>query len=186
MDLTVTVRVDSSQYLTPTWLTSLLKTAQSSGLALVEGGAETKVRVPGTASYGFDVRALKPSMITVEENGVVGVDLPALTVHSVEPELRRLEVRSQTSGWLHVLPSDVPDAVRTQALGGAQEAFRAQAQRHLDTATQPRVNTARALKAMLTPPLEAAGVDAPQFRIRVGEALVLQPETEGDGRERNR
>lgn len=186
MDLAVTVRIDSSQYLTPSWLTFLLKTAQSSGLALAEGGAETKVRVPGTVSYGFDIRALQPSMITVGDNGLVGVDLPSLTVHSVEPELQRLEVRSQTSGWLRVLPSDVPEAVRTQALGAAQEAFRAQAQRHLDSATQPRVNTARALKTMLAPSLKATGVDAPQFRIRVGEALVLEPETEGSRQGRNR
>jgi len=38
------------------------------------------------------------------------------------------------------------------------------------------VNTARALEAMLRPPLKAAGVDTPRFRIRVGEQLVLQPE----------
>lgn len=184
MDLTVTVRIDSSEYLTPGWLTSLLQAAQSSGLALMEGRAETKVRVPGTVSYGFDVRALKPTMITVGENGLVGIDLPSLTVHSVEPVLKRLEVRSQTSGWLRVLPSDVPEAVRTQALGGAQEAFRTQAQGHLDTATQPRVNTARALKAMLAPPLQATGVDSPRFRIRVGDALVLEPEAEREGQGR--
>lgn len=176
MDVRVTVRVDSAQFLTPSWLTYLLETMQPSALALVQGGSETRVRVPGTVSYGFDVRALTPSMITVGENNQVGVALPSLSVHSVEPDLSKLEVRSQNSGWLRVLPSDMPEAVRTRALGAVKEAFRMQAKRRLGAATQPRVNTARALEAMLGPPLKAAGVEAPQFRIRVGEELVLQPE----------
>jgi hypothetical protein len=176
LDVSVTVRVDSSQFLTPSWLTYLLEKTQPSALALVQGGAETRVRVPGTVSYGFDVRALTPSMITVREKGLVGVALPDLAVHSVEPDLANLEVGTQTAGWMRVLPSGLPEAVRTQALGAVKEAFRAQAERRLDTATQPRVNTARALEAMLRPPLKAAGVDTPRFRIRVGEQLVLQPE----------
>jgi len=176
MDVRVTVRVDSSQFLTPSWLTYLLEKTQPSALALVQGGSETRVRVPGTVSYGFDVRALTPSMITVEGNNRVGVALPSLSVHSVEPDLSALEVRSENSGWTRVLPSAMPEAVRTQALGAVKEAFREQAERRLESATQPRVNTARALETMLRPPLKAAGVNTPQFRIRVGEELVLQPE----------
>lgn len=176
MDVSVTVRVDSSQFLTPSWLTYLLGKTQPSALALVQGGSETRVRVPGTVSYGFDVRALTPSMITVEENSQIGVALPSLSVHSVEPDLSLLEVRSANSGWTRVLPSNMPEAVRTRALGAVKEAFRGQAERRLESATQPRVNTARALEAMLRPPLKAAGIEAPQFRIRVGEELVLQPE----------
>lgn len=176
MDVSVTVRVDSSQYLTPAWLTYLLEKTQPSALAFVQGGSETQVRVPGTVSYGFDVRALTPSMITVAENRQVGVALPTLSVHSVEPDLAKLEVSTQASGWMRVLPSDMPEAVRTQALGAVREAFQVQAERRLESATQPRVNTARALEAMLRPPLQAAGVDAPRFRIRIEEELVLQPE----------
>ncbi len=176
LDVSVTVRVDSSQFLTPSWLTYLLEKTQPSALPLVQGGSETRVRVPGTVSYGFDVQTLTPSMITVQEEGLVGVALPALTVHSVEPDLAKLEVGTQTAGWMRVLPSDLPEAVRTQALTAVEGAFRAQAERRIDTATQPRVNTARALEAMLRPPLKAAGVDTPRFRIRVGEKLVLEPE----------
>ena len=176
LDVSVTVRVDSSQFLTPSWLTYLLRKTQPSALPLVQGGSETRVRVPGTVSYGFDVRALTSSMITVQGRGEVGVVLPSLSVHSVEPDLSALEVRSENSGWMRVLPSDMPDAVRRQALGAVREAFQTQAERRLESATQPRVNTARALEAMLRPPLEAAGVDGPQFRIRVGEGLVMQPE----------
>ena len=176
MDVSVRVRVDSSQYLTPSWLTYLLEKTQPSALSLLQGGAQTQVRVPGTISYGFDVRSLTPSMITVQEDGLVGVSLPDLAVHSVEPDLEKLAVRSETAGWMRVLPSDLPEEVRTEALAAVKRAFRTQAKRRLDTATQPRVNTARALEAMLRPPLKAAGVDAPRFRIRVGEDLVLQPE----------
>jgi hypothetical protein len=54
-------------------------------------------------------------------------------------------------------------------------AFRTQAKERIASATQPRVNTARALEKMLRPPLVAAGVEDPQFRIRIGDRLSLQP-----------
>lgn len=176
LELNVTVHVDSSQLLTPSWLTILLGNAQPGFLALVQGGAETRVQVPGTVSYGFDVHALTPSMVTVGDDGLVGVELPSLSVYSVGPNLAELKVRTQATGWMRVLPSDTPDEVRAQALSAVQEAFRTQAERHLDSATQPRVNTARALEAMLRPALRAAGVSSPRFRIRIGEDLVMQPE----------
>lgn len=176
LDLTVKVRVDSSQFLTPSWLTFLMEQAQPASLALIQGGAETRIQVPGTVSYGFDVRALTPSMVTVEEDGRVGVALPPLSVHSVEPTLSEMEVRTRTSGWMRVLPSDAPEAVRTQAFEAVEKAFRTQAERRIESATQPRVNTARALKAMLRPPLKAAGVGSPRFRIRIDDDLVMQPE----------
>lgn len=175
LEVSVTVRVDSAQYLTPAWLTYLLQQTQPSALPLIQGGAQTRVRVPGTVSYGFDVRALTPDMISVEEERV-GVTLPSLSVHSVEPDLTRLEVQSQESGWMRVLPSDMPAAVRTQALGAVRDAFREQTERRIATATQPRVNTARALESLLRPALQATGIESPQFRMQVGDDLVLQPE----------
>jgi hypothetical protein len=175
MEVSVTVRVDSAQYLTPAWLTYLLQQTQPSALPLIQGGAQTRVRVPGTVSYGFDVRALTPDMISVEKERV-DVTLPSLSVHSVEPDLTRLEVQSQESGWMRVLPSDMPAAVRTQALGAVQDAFREQTERRIATATQPRVNTARALESLLRPALQATGIESPQFRMQVGDDLVLQPE----------
>jgi hypothetical protein len=136
LDVSVTVRVDSLQFLFPSWLTYLLEKTQPSALPLVQGGVETRVRVPGTVSHGFDVQNLTPSVITVREKGLVGVALPSLAVHSVEPDLAKLEVRTQTAGWMRALPSDLPEAVRTQALGVVTEAFRTQAERRIDTATQ--------------------------------------------------
>jgi len=176
LDIRVTVRVDSARYLTPSWLTYLLRQTQPSALPLLQGGSETQVRVPGMVSYGFDVQTLDASMIAVEDEGRVGVALPSISVHSVEPDLGQLEVRSQARGWMRVLPSDMPEAVRRQALEAVKAAFRKQAERRVASATQPRVNTARALEKMLRPALQAAGVEEPQFRIRVGDELVLHPE----------
>lgn len=176
MEMSVTVRVDSAQFLTPNWLTYVLEQTQPGALPLLEGGSEAQVQVPGTVSYGFDVQALTASMVTVEEEGRIGVALPALSVHSVAPDLGRLRVKTQSRGWMRVLPSGAPDAVRTEALSAVEEAFRAQAEQRLETATQPRVNTARALETMLRPPLKAAGVETPRFHIRIEEDLVLEPE----------
>jgi hypothetical protein len=173
------VTIDSTQYATPDWLTFLLRAGEPASLSLLEGSAQTTVRVPGRVSYGFDVRALEPEMIAVEEDGTIAVDLPELSVHSVEPDLARIEVKTSTEGWMRVFPSDVREEVRKRALAGVEAAFRTQAERRLADATQPRVNTARALEAMLTPPLKAAGVDRPQFRIRIGPQLTLTPEEEG-------
>lgn len=179
LDISVTVRVDSSQYVTPDWLTYVVGQTQPSLLSLLEGSSQTQVRVPGRVSYGFEVQALTAQMITVEDDGVVAVDLPALTVHSVEPRLSRLRVRTSTRGWMRVFPSEVRADVRKRALDSVREAFRRQAEARIQTATQPRVNTARALQKMLTPPLQAAGLDEPRFRIRVGEQLTLEPPETG-------
>lgn len=176
LTLNVQVRVDSSDYLTPDWLTGLLQYAQPGATSLLRGSARTQVRVPGRVSYGFDVRTLSPSMIDVGADGVVSVEIPALSIHSVSPDLARLEVKGGTEGWMRIFPSEARAEVRRQALSGVEGAFRRQAEQRIASATQPRVNTARALEAMLTPALEAAGVDSPRIRIRVGERLVLQPE----------
>ncbi len=175
LDVSVSVRLDSSEYLTPDWLTYVVSVSQPSALPLLQGTSRIEVQVPGRVSYGFDVRSLSPEMIAVEEDDVIAVDLPELSVHSVETDLDRLRVRTQAEGWMRVFPSEIHDQVRTEALENVQNAFRQQAQRHLKSATQPRVNTARALESMLTPPLQAAGVENPRFRIRVGDRLSLTP-----------
>jgi hypothetical protein len=180
LDIRATVTVDSAQYATPNWLTSVLSYSQPALLPMLKGRSRTNVRVPGRVSYGFDVRALTPKMVRVEDDGTIAVDLPELSVHSVEPDLAQLKVKSSSEGWMRVFPSEVHGEVRKRALAGVEAAFRAQAERHLSSATQPRVNTARALRAMLTPPLKAAGVQEPRFRMWVGEQLTLVP-AEDDG-----
>jgi hypothetical protein len=68
------------------------------------------------------------------------------------------------------------EQAQRDALGGVRDALRRQGQAHLNTATQPRVNTAQALEKLLRPVLRAAGVPNPQFRFEIGDELVLQPE----------
>lgn len=176
LDVRVTVQIDSSQFATPDWLTTALGYSHPALLPILESRSKTQVQVPGRVSYGFDVRDLTPDMIVVEDDGVIAVDLPDLSVYSVEPDLAHLEVKTSTRGWMRVFPSEVPDKVRKQSLSEVEDAFRTQAERRLETATQPRVNTAHALEEMLSPPLEAAGVNQPRFRIWVGDRLTLTPD----------
>jgi len=180
LDIQATVEIDSAQYATPDWLTTVLHYSQPALLPMLQGSSQTTVQVPGRISYGFEVQKLTPERIRVQDDGTIAVDLPELGVYSVEPDLAQLRVRSSTSGWMRLFPSEVHEEVRKKALAGVEGAFRTQAERHLASSTQPRVNTARALEKMLTPPLKAAGVDRPRFRIRVGERLTLSPE-EGGG-----
>lgn len=175
LTLTTRVTVDSTGYATPDWLTQLLQATNPGLLSLVEGSTAATVSVPGRVSYGFDVRTLPADDVTVERGGLVSVALPPLALYSVEPDLSKLELKTASQGWMTLVSSEAHSAVRDAAMAQVQDALRAQAQDYLDTATQPRVNTARALASMLTPPLRAVGVDAPRFRIRVADDLVLTP-----------
>lgn len=178
LQMSTSVRIDSTQYLTPDWITFVLAQAQPSVLPLLEGSSQARIRVPGRVSYGFEVDRLREDMITIQDKDLVAVDLPELSIHSIEPELENLQVRTRDRGWMRVFPSEVRQQVRSRALGEVRKAFRAQAQSRLRTATQPRVNTARALEKMLAPPLKAAGLDQPRFRIRVGDQLTLDAREE--------
>jgi len=174
LDITVTEEVTRSEQLFPT-LFALLRQAQPSWPGVNQASARATVRVPGRVSYGFDVSQLSAEQIRVEPGGRVTVSLPALSVYAAEPYLRQLEVKTEATGWMQLLGSQEEQAER-DALGGVRDALRRQGQARLDTATQPRVNTARALEKLLRPVLEAAGVPDPQFRFEIGDELVLQPE----------
>ncbi len=173
LSMTTTVAVDSTSSLTPTWLTSIIRTAHPNMLPLTLGTASAQIRVPGTVSYGFDVRDLTPEMIRLGEDDIVEVRLPGLDVQSVEPDLRRMEMQTASSGWMKMFTGDMEEEVRANALGQVESAFRTQAEARLNSTNQPGINTARALQSMLTPPLRAAGIDNPRFRFRIREDLVL-------------
>lgn len=176
LTIETTVEIDSTAAFTPSWVTSIVAASQPQLLSMMQGTASIRLRVPGTVSYGFDVRDVKPEMIDVASNGTVRVQLPELSVHSVEPDLSNLQVRTSTTGWMRLFESDVSKEVRESAMSKVVGTFRDQARARLDDATQPRVNTARALQSMLTPPLQAAGVDQPTFQFQIGPELVMNPE----------
>lgn len=136
--------------------------------------AEAQVEVVGDALYGFDVRALTADMIEVHPDGLVEVTLPPLRVIAVETDLGQLRVQSQEG----MLRSGAGKRLEGEALRDVQSLLRQQAERHIETTVQPAVHTARALQAMLTPPLRAAGLESPRFRFHVGPDLTLEPPVE--------
>jgi hypothetical protein len=114
-------------------------------------------------------------MIDVRDGRRVRVRLPPLSVHSVEPDLSRLEVQMAAEGWMQLFPSDAHGDVRKAALSAVEDAFRQQAEAHLTQGTQARVHTAEALAHMLRPALQAADVSPEAFEVRISDRLVYTP-----------
>ncbi len=173
LDLIATETVRRTETAFPT-LMRILRTAQPSWPIFGQGTVTVTVRVPGRVSYGFVVDDLAAEDIRVAEAGTVSVQLPPLQVYAVEPDLAKLAVKTESSSWLWVSEAQI-EVTEQEALTGVQRALRRQAETHLREAMQPRVNTARALEQVLRPALEAAGVDDPSFRIRLGPEVVLEP-----------
>ncbi|MDX1529988.1 MAG: DUF4230 domain-containing protein [Rhodothermales bacterium] len=142
------------------------------GINLLDASARVEVR--GEALYGFDVRRLRPEMITVHPDGLVEVELPELHVVAVDSDLGQLRVRTSEGE----LRAGAADRLQDEALRDVRAALHEQAQRHLETSVQPAVNTAQALRAMLDAPLRAAGVEEPRFRFHIGPDLTLEPPPE--------
>lgn len=142
-------------------------------LDLNVGTAESTVRVPGRVYYGFDIGQLEAGAVRMEEDGVVSVRLPDLQVQAAEPDLAQMEVQTKV-GWMR-LRDDARERVEREAVRRVQGALRTQGARHLQSSTQPRINTARALEQMLKPAFEAAGYEDVRVRIRIDGDLVLEP-----------
>ena len=142
------------------------------------GRSEVSVRVPATMTYGFSLDAFDAEAIRFREDGVVEVVLPPLEVFSVEPELEDAEVDIDVTGQARLTPSLTERTVE-QTLRRVRPALRQQAEAHLDQSSQPRVNSARALRRVLAAPMEAAGVDLDDVRFRFvvapGDTLDVAP-----------
>lgn len=140
------------------------------------GSTQATVRMPGHVTYGFQVDALRPEMIALAPTGIVTVTLPPLQPYTVDANIDDLQVQTTTGGWQR-WTSDVAqqDAVRQQAMRSAYSALRLQAARHLETATQPRIHTSRALEKLLRPVLEAAGVEDPHFQFEIAPDVHVTP-----------
>lgn len=173
LEIAVTEEVERTEQLFPT-LFALLREAQPSWPGLNRATSRARVRVPGRASYGFDVSRLSAEDIRVRDDGRIEVVLPALSVYATEPRLKRLEVKTEATGWMRLFGSK-EDEVERQAVAGVREALRRQAEEHLEQAVQPRVNTARALEHLLRPALMAAGVRDPRFRFEIENRPVEVP-----------
>lgn len=161
LDLTTAVTVKSTKRLFPDAL---------GGLDL--GTTQTTVRMPGRVSYGFDVRQLQPEAIRVLPDGTIEVTVPELSLYAVEADLEAMEVQTSV-GWARMQGSS-GRRVEQQALRRVREAMQEQGQAHIGRATEPRINTAAALKQLLTPVLQAAGLPSPRFRFKVGPEVVME------------
>ncbi len=148
-------------------------------LDLPVGQTTVRVRVPGRASYGFDVRRLRPQDVRYTPDGVVVVTLPALSVYAVEPRLEDAELSADAGGWQRLSRSPERAAVRS-ALAQVRPAIRRQAEAYVAENAQPPRNAARAVARVIRTPLEAAGVRGARFRFVVapGDTLDLPA---GDG-----
>lgn len=161
LDLTASVTVQSE------------KTFMPGVLNLDLGTTTSTVRAPGRATYGFDVRGLRPEHIHLDGDSVVVVTIPALEVLSVEPDLSRLDVQTQ-AGWAR-LESSSGRRMEREALSRLNGALRGQAEAHVrGESVQPRVNTARALEAMLQPAFTTLGRDDLRLRFQIAPQLVQE------------
>ena len=139
------------------------------------GTTSATVRMPGRVSYGFDVRQLRPEQIRRDEDGVIRVTLPPLSVWSVEPDLDRMEVQTSV-GWARSQGGS-GRRVEHRAIRAVEDALRQQGAAHVRTNAQPRIHTARALELLLTPALQAAGIEDPRFRFQIGPEIVMEPQS---------
>ena len=149
------------------------------------GQTRVRVEIPGRMTYGFDLADLRPEDIRFDPEGIVEVRLPRLQVQAVEAILEDATVDVQAAGTDR-LGTEAVRATVERSFREVRPALRQQAEAHLADATQPRVNTARALQRMLATPLEAAGVQSPRFRFLLapGDTLELTGGTPGEGRRR--
>lgn len=160
----LTVRVETRVENTRTLLPGILD--------LDLGTTSATVRVPGTVSYGFEVDSLKPEMVRLLDDGVIEIDLPRLHVYAADPDLGQLEVET-ARGWARL--GTQREHVERRALELVEGGMRDQALQHLRSSYQPRVNAARALRALLAPALRGLGMAAPEFQFRLGDDLVVMP-----------
>ena len=135
------------------------------------GSARSTVRAPGRVFYGFDARELRPEMITLVDDSTIHVQLPPIRTLAVEPQLDRMEIDTEVS-WTR--SSDTGREVERRAIAALQPALRAQAAAHLRDSTQPRINTAEALRVMLQPTVQALGIERPTFRFDIAPTIRME------------
>lgn len=158
--VTATTRVNNTRTLLPGLLDFDLGTTSAA------------VRVPGRVIYGIEAAALSRDRIDVQEDGTIVITVPEPRVYAVEPNLSQLEVETRR-GWAR-LSRETEQQVRERAIELVERTLRAQGVRHLETSTQPRLNTAQAIAALLRPAMEAAGIQDARFRFVIGPSVTWE------------
>lgn len=158
VDLTGTVTVENVRTLLPGVL--------DIGL----GSSRATVQVPGRAYYGFDVRELDREKIRIRGD-TVEITVPQPRVISVDANLQELRVWS-AKGWLRSAQS--LQSVERTAMQRIDNVLARQAAQHVATSAQPRVNSAEAIRRMVLPVVQAAGITTPVFQFQLTERLTLE------------
>lgn len=158
VDMTATVTVENARTLLP-------------GLLDIDvGTSRATVQVPGRAYYGFDVRELDRDKIRVQGDTIYVV-VPPPRLISVDANLEQLRVWTE-KGWLRSAQS--LQSVERTAIQRIDNTLARQAARYISTSAQPRVNSAEAIRNMVTPVLSAAGIASPVFRFELDEKLKME------------
>ena len=135
------------------------------------GTARSTVRAPGRVYYGFDVRRLTPDMIRLVDDSTIHVELPPIQVQAIEPVLDRMEIDTDVA-WSR--SDETGREIERRAIAHLQAALRTQGHAHLRDSTQPRVNTAEALRHMLEPTVRALGIERPNFRFDLAPGIRME------------
>lgn len=149
--------------LTTTTISKSQKTLLPTVLGIDMGTTTSSVSMPGRASYGFDVNALRAEDIDLIGDSVIEITLPALAVHAVEPDLTKMQTITQ-AGWAR-MESRSGKRMERKSLEAAIPAMREQAQSHIATSIQPRANTQLAMEKLLRPVLAATGLKNATIRV---------------------
>ena len=158
IDLTGTVTVENVRTLLPGVLDIDL------------GSSRATVQVPGRVYYGFDVRELDRDKIRIRGD-TIEITVPQPRVISVDANLQELRVWS-ANGWLR--SSQSLQTVERTAMQRIDNVLARQAAQHVATSAQPRVNSAEAIRRMVRPVVEAAGITNPVFQFQLTERLTLE------------
>lgn len=159
LDLVATTTVENNKIFLP------------SILGLNVGSATSTVRAPGRVYYGFDVRRLTPEMITMVDDSTIHIALPPLQVQAVEPLLERMEIDTDVS-WSR--SDQTGREVERRAIAQIRGALQRQGVAHLRDSSQPRINTAEALREMLEPTIRALGIPRPNFLFDLAPGLQMR------------
>lgn len=146
------------------------------------GTNRTALQVPGRVSYGFSLENLGTEDIEIINGRTIRMNLPALEIYSVEPELERLSLETEL-GWARWSSSG--RELERRALGDIRASLRRQGQRHLRQSEQPVINTMRGVRRLLAPALKPAGIEEPRFEFRTPAMhMSLPAESGSSGAER--
>lgn len=134
------------------------------------GTTRSRVRLPGSVSYGLDLSSLDSSHINILADSIVVFTVGAIDIHSVEVDLERMQVQTEV-GWAR-LQSRSGKQVERRAMIEAQNTIRGEAQRYLSSNPQPLINTERVLESLLVDVLKRTGIANPVIKCQIAPAIV--------------